>query len=174
MVILNLPREERYKLEDIILVSIIPGPKKPKLTVNSFLAPLVEELEELWDGITIPVSVPTKGNVVIRLAVICVACDIPTARKMCGFAGHSACLGCSKCKYQLKHQSWGHDYSGYDRSEWQMRNFRQHRENANEYCFAKTVIEKKCLSEHGVRYSILLDLPYFDTVRYNIIDPMHN
>ena len=175
MVILNLPREERYKLENIILVSIIPGPKEPKLTVNSFLAPLVEELKELWDGISVPVSVPTKGNVVIRLAVICVACDIPAVRKMCGFAGHSACLGCSKCKYQFKHQSWGNDYSGYDRSEWQMRSFTQHRENANEYRSAKTVTEKKkCLSEHGVRYSILLELPYFDIVRYHIIDPMHN
>lgn len=36
MVILNLPREERYKLENIILVAVIPGPKEPKKTVNSF------------------------------------------------------------------------------------------------------------------------------------------
>ena len=28
MVILNLPREKRYKVENIILVSVIPGPKK--------------------------------------------------------------------------------------------------------------------------------------------------
>lgn len=36
MVILNLPREERYKLENIILVAVIPSPKEPKKTVNSF------------------------------------------------------------------------------------------------------------------------------------------
>lgn len=41
LVILNLPREERYKIENIILVAIIPGPKEPKKTVNSFLAPLI-------------------------------------------------------------------------------------------------------------------------------------
>ena len=175
MVILNLPREERYKVENIILVSIIPGPKEPKLTINSFLTPLVDELKELWDGISVSISTPVKGDVVIRLAVICVACDIPAVRKMCGFAGHSACLGCSKCKYKFKHQSWGMDFSGYDRSEWQMRNFIEHREHANKYLSARTVTERKtCLGKYGARYSILLDLPYFDVVRYHIIDPMHN
>ena len=29
-------------------------------------------------------------------------------------------------------------------------------------------------STFGCRYSILLDLPYFDPVRMTIIDPMHN
>ena len=28
--------------------------------------------------------------------------------------------------------------------------------------------------KHGVKYSILLDLTYFDIVRYHVIDPMHN
>lgn len=50
MVILNLPREERYKLENIILIAVIPGPKEPKKNVNSYLAPLVQELLDLWDG----------------------------------------------------------------------------------------------------------------------------
>jgi len=26
----------------------------------------------------------------------------------------------------------------------------------------------------GVRYSVLLDLPYFDPVTFTVIDPMHN
>ena len=29
-------------------------------------------------------------------------------------------------------------------------------------------------SQHGARYSVLLDLPYFDVVRQHVIDPMHN
>lgn len=39
LVVLNLPREERYRLENIILVGVIPGPKEPKLTINSYIAP---------------------------------------------------------------------------------------------------------------------------------------
>lgn len=29
-------------------------------------------------------------------------------------------------------------------------------------------------SKYGCRYSILLDLPYFDPISMTIIDPMHN
>ena len=35
--ILNLPRTERYKPENIILCGIIPGPVEPKETINSYL-----------------------------------------------------------------------------------------------------------------------------------------
>ena len=46
LVILNLPREERYKLENIIVVGIIPGPKEPKNIINPFLIPLMEDLHK--------------------------------------------------------------------------------------------------------------------------------
>ncbi len=29
-------------------------------------------------------------------------------------------------------------------------------------------------SKYGVRYSILLALPYFDPIKFTVIDPMHN
>ena len=69
MIILNLPREECYKVENIIFVSIIPRPKEPKTTINSLLTPHVEELKELWHRISVPLSIPVKGEVVIHLAV---------------------------------------------------------------------------------------------------------
>ena len=125
MVILNLPREERYKLENIILVAVIPGPKEPKKTANSYLSPLIQELIDLWDGIPIHISssstVPDR-LVVARLAVVCTACDIPAIRKMCGFAGHSGTMGCSKCKRCFVHREWGIDYSGFEMTEWGNKN----------------------------------------------------
>ena len=34
---------------------------------------------------------------------------------------------------------------------------------------------KKALeSKYGVRYSILVALPYFDPIRFTVVDPMHN
>lgn len=53
MVLLNLPRDVRYKRENVILVGLIPGPKEPPLTINSYITPLVSELLELWEGIDI-------------------------------------------------------------------------------------------------------------------------
>ena len=45
LVLLSLPRHERYKLENIIVVGILPRPSAPKLTANTFLEPLVRELQ---------------------------------------------------------------------------------------------------------------------------------
>ena len=47
MVLMNLPRSERFKPENVLLVGIIPGPHEPKLTINSYLEPLVAELNLL-------------------------------------------------------------------------------------------------------------------------------
>jgi len=34
-------------------------------------------------------------------ALLLVACDVPAARKLCGFLGHGAKRGCSKCKKEF-------------------------------------------------------------------------
>ena len=54
LTIQNLPRSERYKDENIFLVGILPGPSEPTLTMNSYLAPLVNDLAKAWNsGITV-------------------------------------------------------------------------------------------------------------------------
>ena len=42
----NLPRDVCFRPENIILVGVLPGPKEPKKTINSYLTPLVVELQE--------------------------------------------------------------------------------------------------------------------------------
>ena len=54
LVVLNLPREMRYKMENMILAGIIPGLKEPSLNINSYLTPLVLELKEFYDGVNLP------------------------------------------------------------------------------------------------------------------------
>ena len=44
----NLPREERYKRENVLLLGLIKG--EPKHDLNSLLKPAVDELLKLWDG----------------------------------------------------------------------------------------------------------------------------
>ena len=91
----NLPRSQRYKDENVILAGIIPGSSEPSLTMNSYLAPLVRELQQSWDiGLTVRTS--TNMPIKIRLALACVACDIPASIKVCGFLSHNAAFGC-KC-----------------------------------------------------------------------------
>ena len=54
LAIQNLPHSERFKEENIILVDVIPGPSEPKLSINSYLSPLIEDLKIAWyDGIKV-------------------------------------------------------------------------------------------------------------------------
>jgi len=123
LVVLNLPRYQRYKMENIILCGIIPGPKEPKLTMNSFVSPLVKELSDAYRGWVIPTKHPVLKTVYIRLCVGSVVCDIPATRKLCGFLGHSAHFGCNKCLTEFPTESFGKkpDFSGYNRSDWEIR-----------------------------------------------------
>ena len=61
LVILHLPREVRYKIENIILVDVIPGPKEPQLLMNSYITPLVQELTAAYQGWIIPTKHTIKN-----------------------------------------------------------------------------------------------------------------
>ncbi|PKB93324.1 hypothetical protein RhiirA5_441643 [Rhizophagus irregularis] len=51
-IICNLFRDERFKPANILTLAMIPGPTEPKLhQLNHYLAPLVDQLIELWQGI---------------------------------------------------------------------------------------------------------------------------
>src|SRR2546421_5947780 len=90
-VICNLPRDIRFKKENMLTLGLLPGPNEVKLDrINHYLAPIIDELLELWNGFNLPGS--TKN---IRLAVICCSNDIPAARKLCGHI--SALVGCYRC-----------------------------------------------------------------------------
>lgn len=172
LALLNLPRGVRYKRENIILVGIIPGPSEPSLHINTYLAPLVTELLDLWKGVSIEIDGVQRE---VRVVLICVACDTPAARKVCGFLGHSANLGCPKCYCEFSEGGLARNRSNFDCSTWRKRTNATHRASVREIlkCNTKTAREAKESSE-GCRFSALLNLPYFDPVRMTVIDGMHN
>ena len=176
LVIENLPRSERYKLENLIIVGCIPGPKEPKKHINSFLKPLVDELLDLWEGVILRTS-SLFGFVFVRCALTCVTCDLPATRKVCEFTSFSSSRGCSKCDKEFTCASFGEklDYSGFNRDRWHARSHKEHLKQVSELNRASTAsaqhdIERK----YGVRNSELLRLPYFDVVKFHVVDPMHN
>ena len=176
LVLMNLPRSERFKRENIFLVGIIPGPNEPRNNINSYLFPLVDELIELWE---VGVNLRHSGSLVFRerfrAALLCVACDMPASKKICGFTAHNARRGCNKCTKEFQTRGIGEatDYSGFEPCRG--RNIIDHRRNIEEIQ-AQTTQELRNAKEslYGARYSDLLRLPYFDCIRFTIIDPMHN
>ena len=172
--ILNLSRGSRNKEENVILVGLIPGPREPEHDLNSFLEPLTNDLLQFWEGVDLDIhSYNSKKK--IRCALVCVACDLPAGRKVCGFLHHSARLGCSRCWKEFSGGVGTMDYSGFDRENWQLRIGSGHTKVASKLKKFRTKSDmEKAKSQNGCRYSILLKLPYFDPVRMLIVDPMHN
>ena len=178
-VILNLPREVRYKVENLIVISIIPGPHEPKLNINTYLKPFVEELQDLYKGVTLPCSSGILSQWHVRACVVCFAADIPASRKVCGFLGHGARLGCNKCYKPFFSDDATFEekpnYGGFDRETWEPRTASRHRESCSIIKGATNKSQLQQLeSTHGVRYSVLLELTYFDPIKFVVIDPMHN
>ena len=84
-VIMNLPRRLRFKKENLLLIGLIPNMAKEP-PINTFLAPLIEELLTAWDeGFDFSNDAQTIN---IKCAMLCVGCDIPASRKLCGFKGN--------------------------------------------------------------------------------------
>lgn len=174
MVLMNLPRSERFKPENVFLVGIIPGPHEPKLNINTYLQPLVAELKSLWEtGVSVKVHDSTTTKL-FHAALLCVGCDIPAARKVCGFTGHGSNKGCSKCKKHFPGSvATKIDFSGF--TPWPLRSNHEHRQQAQEILNQTSAGDCSDLEQkYGSRYSELMQLPYFDCVRFHIIDPMHN
>ena len=174
LTILNLPRGIRSKQENTILVGLIPGPHEPRHDLNTYLEPLVADLLKLWNGMQLNVA-GANCMKIIRCALVCVACDLPAGRKVCGFLGHNAHLGCSRCYKKFSGSVGNMDFSGFDRENWVDRSGSKHSIDACSILGMKTKADRrKKESELGCRYSVLLKLPYFDAPRMLIVDPMHN
>ena len=64
----------------MILFGIIPGPNEPSLTINSYLEPLVLDLQNLWEGVKLDVAGSTNKTI-FKCALLGVACDLSAAQK---------------------------------------------------------------------------------------------
>ena len=171
-VIINLPRSIRYKNENIIIIGIIPGPKEPSKHINSYLGPFVSELLELHNGLWFTTP---SGRQFIKCALIGLSSDIPATRKAAGFVGHTASKACSRCLKHFPKVGETIDCPGFDRDSWPKRTHKEHCEQAYKMMEGKTKEARKAIEKRfGVRYSVLCELPYYDSVRFSTIDTMHN
>jgi Transposase family tnp2 len=154
--ICNLPRLERNKPKNIIYLGFLPGPKEVGLEcINHYLAPIVDEFLELWNGWRIPKTYECPDGLDIKAALIVGSSDTPATRKLFGHGG--AAMKCYKCE---KRSIYSHEYKKthyggmeeYD--EWMTRPADPllHRQYAQEWiqCSSKSTRDNH-FKEHGVR-----------------------
>ncbi len=171
MVLLNLPVDIHYRVENMFLVGIIPGPAEPLLDqINHILEPLVDDLLQFWDpGVYIKQTAHyTRGRLCFSV-LIPVVCDLPAARQISGSASHSANHFCSFCKLSLR------DIDNLDVDSWSMRTWEEHRNCASAWKAAESTAERSRLyRRNGIRWSELLRLPYWDPTKFVVLDCMHS
>lgn len=170
MTCLNLPPHLRYKMENIFLAGVIPGPHKPSLDqINHAQAVLLKELQEFWSpGVQFSRTVLyTVGRLVLAILLLLIA-DIPAARQMGGFASVKATFFCSCCMLTTS------DIENFDMDSWVPCSSETHREHA--LLWLNTTSDKEreeIFKKHGIRWTPLLDLSYWKPVDFMAIDSMH-
>lgn len=170
MVCHNLPVHLRYRPENIYLVGIIPGPGEPDVDqMNQIMIPIVDNFRQLYkDGVRITGLGQNYASLLVRCALIALVCDLPAARKVAGFMGHSAkAFFCSFCT--LSRQDLAQIENITPRSlENHLRDAIAHRDAPTPSARAAV------LAETGIRWSELLRLPYWNPIESTVVDSMHN
>jgi len=170
--ICNLPRELRFKPENMLILGLMPGPNEPSLhQINHYLAPIVDQFQTFWEGVGLDRTSEHLSGRLIKCAVIACCCDIPAARKLCGH--YSANVSCHRCLKVARNRN----FSGMDDiDEWFVaKSANSHREMALEWRKCKSnEARKRHAKQYHARWSEMLRLSYFDPIRFLPVDPMHN
>lgn len=170
LVCYNFSKGERLLVHNVHVFAIIPGPREPSLSeINHLLSPVVEEFKEFWDPGVWFSSTPnyTLGRLV-KCGLIPLIVDLKAARQVTGCASHSArqfCMFCTLVK---------DDINNIDHHTWEEVPLRLHKRRALAWKNAATEkIQAKLFEKYGVRWSVLLELPYWDLKAFTIVDSMH-
>lgn len=169
----NLFRSIWFKWENIIVVSIILGLEKELILFNEFLV-LLEEMKVLWNGLYLKLNLCCL-LLCFRVVIVCIFCDVLVVRKICGFKNYNF-YGCLKCfKLFFGNVKDLFDFLGFKREEWLSRDIRLYRWYVRELLRVKIKVEyDRLVKKYGLYNSVLLELSYFDCIRFIVIDLMYN
>ena len=153
------------------LAGVIPGPKHPsKDQINRILEVVLEPFRESYKRSVFYSSTPSypDGRKTVSIVVPLVA-DTLSAHQMNGNASFNHTYGCPFCELASE------DLEDLNFDQWPKRTAAQTVEIARRWLSAKTVVEQEAIyAAHGIRWSAMLTLPYWDPVAFLAVDLMHN
>lgn len=166
LICLNLPPASRHLLENIFVFCVYPGPHEPKLdNINNVLTYLVDDFLPFWEpGVYYSSTPKYPGGRLVNAAMVPLLGDLLAARKMSGITRL-----CTQCPLKAK------DFDNIDESTWpKPHTSEEHRRLADEWRQLDSKGRKTHHHEHGIRWSALLRLPYWDPVTYTVVELSHN
>ena len=170
LTLLNLPPHLRYRPENMFLAGIIPGPRKPSLSdINHSLKLLVDVLLEFFEpGVLYSRTARYKQGCRVRAILVPVVSDMLAARQAGGFASPTATYFCTRCNLNIQ------DIENIDRHSWPQRDVIEHVKAAKRWRDAESLEEQGAIfRDYGLRWSSLLQLPYWNPILFTATEPMH-
>ena len=171
MVCLSLPPDLRNIEDNVYLSGLIPGPHEPSVdATNHFLLPLINDLEVSYRrGIHYSQTYLHPQGRTSRSAIVPVIADTMASKKITGNCGHAATYFCSRCRLQR------HCIDNLDVASWPRGLTReQHVTLAEKWRDARSKsAQTSLLKEHGIRWSPLLLLPYWQPSAWTITEAVH-
>ena len=169
MVLLNLPKDQRFKYKNMYLAGVIPGPSKPSLEeINHALSLLVDELLEFWKGIYFTRTYKFPSGRFSKGAMIALVCDMLAARQVAGFGSVTSTYFCTCCLLTIQ------DVENLQKQSWPERILHDHLECARRWRDGRSKRDRERLFRlHGIRWSALQELPYWNPILFTVLDSMH-
>ncbi|MBW0511417.1 hypothetical protein O181_051132 [Austropuccinia psidii MF-1] len=164
---LNLPPRKRFQPKFTCLAGFMPSPNQPDMiTINNFMKPLVDELNQLKNGITVCTpNYPHGQKVIVKLVVL--IGDIGATHKVGGLMSHSAKTFCSWREIQ--------DNERVDLKIGKLRTQNTVLAASHQWNEARTVtLRQKYAKEHEIQWSELNRLPYWDPTTNISLGVVHN
>ncbi|KAJ6537916.1 hypothetical protein B0H19DRAFT_1079017 [Mycena capillaripes] len=162
----------RYKPEYMWL-SIILGPHEPDHDqIGYYLRPLIDQFVAGWKpGICLSRTGLSETGCFVDIAIAINVNDLPATRKMLSLAGigsHHICTVCNCKGVETTHRTDLDDPAWARRDVWELRRW------AYTWRDAKTQAECDAIfKDHGVRWSELWRLLYWDPTRMGVVNSMH-
>jgi hypothetical protein len=166
---LNLPPELRHKDGYMYLAGIIPDPQPKGIQLNYYLKPVVDALEVSWKkGVFYPKTALRPSGILTRSAVLCAVCDLVGARHLTQFTAQGSHILCHVCRLHglknLHSTNW---------TAWEKQDGAEMRKWAEAWRTGSRESRKQLYKEHGLAWSELWRLPYWDLQRQLVVDGMH-
>ncbi|XP_052734056.1 uncharacterized protein LOC128196612 [Vigna angularis] len=96
----NLPPEMCMSKPYMFLTCLIPGPFNPKVRIDVYLEPLIDDLKKLWSGV-ITYDISRRQNFIMRTMLMWTINDFPAYGMLSGWSTHGK-LACPHCMEHSK------------------------------------------------------------------------
>ena len=154
----------------MFLTGVIPGPRKPSLSdINHSLKLLVDVLLEFFKpGVLYSRTARHKQGCRVRAILVPVVSDMLAARQAGGFASPTATYFCMCCNLKVQ------DIENLDKHSWPPRDVIEHVKVVKQWRDAESLDKQNVNFQNcSIRWSPLLQLPYWDPILFTAIEPMH-